>query len=417
MQLKTILNRCQRYKGFVYGNARFTLIDGKEAIEVEMLNRQNSPVYCSGCYRRAPLYDRTTRRRFEFIPILGFAVVFLYLMRRVHCPHCGVRVELVPWADGKHQLTLTYMEYLAKWAKILSWKEIADHFHISWEKVFHSVEYIVEWGLKHRDLSGIRSIGVDEISRRKGHKYVTLVYQIDQGMRRLLWVGKERTTESLQGFFDTLGEERSRLIEFVCSDMWVPYLNVIKERASQALHVLDRFHIVSMLTKAIDEIRADEHRRMKSEGFDPVLAKSRWLLLKRPENLSESQIIKLEDLLRYNLRTVRAYLLKEEFDVFWQYLSPYWAEKFLDKWMKQVMQSKIEPLKKVVRTLRRHKPLILNWFKAKRAISNGIVEGMNNKAKVISRKAYGFRTFRCQEVALYHALGDLPVPKSTHCFY
>ena len=137
-------------------------------------------------------------------------------------------------------------------------------------------------------LGQIDAIGVDEIQYSKGHKYLTLVYQIDLGITRLLWIGKERTIESFQGFFTTMGEEITSRIVFVCSDMWEPYLKVIREKCSEALHILDRFHIVAKMNKALDEVRAERSRRMSSEGRKPVLRKSRWLLLKREENLAMS---------------------------------------------------------------------------------------------------------------------------------
>jgi transposase len=125
----------------------------------------------------------------------------------------------------------------------------------------------------------------------------------------------------------------------------------------------------------------------------------------------------LRDLLRYNPKTVRAYLLKEVFQQFWQYESPIWVGKFLDDWCRQVMRSRIKPMKKMAKTLRRHRELLLNYFRAKKQISGGVVEGMNNKAKLTMRKSYGFRTFRMMEIALYHTLGKLPEPPAAHRFY
>ena len=149
----------------------------------------------------------------------GFLVFLLYRMRRVNCPGCGVVVEQVPWGSGKHQLTKVYMQFLAHWARKLSWKEVAESFQTSWEKVGDSVEYVVQWGLAHRTLGPIFAIGVDEIQYAKGHKYLTLVYQIDD-LTRLLWVGKERTVDTFEGFFTMIGVELASEIEFVCSDMW-----------------------------------------------------------------------------------------------------------------------------------------------------------------------------------------------------
>jgi transposase len=273
------------------------------------------------------------------------------------------------------------MLFLARWARRLSWKETAQAFRTSWDKVFDAVEHVVTWGLEHRTLGQIDAIGVDEIQYAKGHKYLTLVYQIDIGITRLLWVGKERTIESFQGFFTAMGEEVISEIVFICSDMWEPYLKLIREKCSQALHILDRFHIVAKMNKALDEVRAEESRRLKREGRQPVLRKSRWLLLRRSDNLDLQQHFRLRDLLRYNLKTVRAYLLKEAFQQLWDYNSAAWAGKFLDEWCRQTMRSRIEPMKKIARSLRQHRELILNYFRAQKLISSGVVEGLNNKAK------------------------------------
>ncbi len=416
MELITILNKCYKHKSFVYTKAQFGKANTNE-IEVVIEARANARLLCSGCGKKCPGYDCLSERRYEFIPIWGYHVYFLYAKRRVNCKDCGIVVEQLPWSDGKHQLTKVYMQFLANWAKKLSWKDVAVSFRTSWEKVFHSVEYVVQWGLENRDLTGITAIGVDEIHWHKGHKYLSLVYQINEGCIRLLWIGKERTEASFSKFFDSMGEEKISKIEYICSDMWKPYLKVIRERAGSALNILDRFHIVARLNKALNKVRADEHRTMQADGYEPLLTKSRWLLLKRPENLTETQEVKLGELLKYNLKSIRAYLLKEDFQNFWQYKSSAWAGKFLDSWTTRVMRSQIGPLKREAKTLRKHKELILNWFKAKKAFSSGIVEGLNTKVKLTVRKAYGFRTFKCAEIALYHVLGKLPEPCITHRFY
>jgi transposase len=416
LQLITILNRCHHFPGFVYHQARFSL--DHRSIEIAVRPRKGSAAICSRCHQPAPGYDQLPERRFEFIPFWGFLVFLLYSMRRVDCPRCqAVVVEQVPWGDGKRTLSKAYMLFLARWARRLSWKETAEAFRTSWEKVFDAVEYVVTFGLEHRVLGRIDAIGVDEIQYAKGHKYLTLVYQIDLDVTRLLWVGRERTIESFQGFFEVIGDQLASKIVFVCSDMWEPYLKVIREKCSEALHILDRFHIVAKMNQALDEVRAGESRRMAREGLEPVLKKSRWLLLKREENLKTEQRFRLRDLLRYNLKTVRAYLLKESFQQLWDYNSATWAGRFLDVWCRHVMRSRIEPMKKIARSLRQHRELILNYFRAQKMLSSGVVEGLNNKAKVTMRKSYGFRTFPALELALYHSLGKLPEPESTHDFF
>jgi len=155
MQLKTILNRVQKFKRFVYGDVRWEEGDSGAVLVVEVWPRRNSRPICSGCQRPGSGYDTLPARLFEFVPLWGIAVFFLYMIRRVNCRRCGVKVEAIPWAAGKQTLTRAYMQFLANWARRLSWKEVAEIFHTSWEKVFRSVAWIVEWGLANRDLSGV----------------------------------------------------------------------------------------------------------------------------------------------------------------------------------------------------------------------------------------------------------------------
>ena len=278
MLLKTILNKVHKLKSFVYQDVKIGCYQGTEVLNVTVVPRKNGHALCSGCQRPAPGYDHLTERRFEFVPFWGIRVFLLYRMRRVQCRTCGVKVEQVPWAHGKKELTKTYMQFLAFWAKKLSWKEVAYSFNTSWEKVFQSVEYVVEWGKAHRSLDNIKAIGVDEVAYQIGHKYLTVVYQIDRACTRLLWVGQERTEATIHSFFNDFGKERSQKLAFVCSDMWKPYVKAIAQYAGQALHILDRFHIVAMLNKAIDEVRASEHKQLQADGYEPVLKKSRWCL-------------------------------------------------------------------------------------------------------------------------------------------
>lgn len=417
MQLKSLLNRVSRFKSFIFARVALVEEGPREFIEVEVEPRSNSRPICSGCGQSAACYDRRSQpRRFEFVPLWGFAVVFIYRMRRVHCRRCGIVTERVPWSEGKQPVTYAYRSFLATWARRVSWMEVARYFHTSWRKVFFSVDYVVRYGLEHRDLSGIKAIGVDEVAWKLGHHYLTVVYQLDAGCRRLLWIGQERTEQSLRSFFEQFGTERSALLGFVCSDMWKPYLKVIKECAHQAIHILDRFHIVAQANKAVDEVRAQEARRLHSEGRAPVLKKSRWLFLKRRNRLKRSQKGRLRELLLMNLRTVRAYLLKEDLQQLWEYNAVAWARKFLQQWTRDAMRSRIEPMKKIARTLRRHEELILNWFRARKAFNSGIVEAYNGRLKLTLRKSGGWRTYRAAEVALYHTLGHLPMPPVTHEF-
>lgn len=417
MQLKTILNFVQPHHGFVYGKAKWRN-EQQTGIDIEIRPRKGSRALCSGCGKACPGYDTMpTSREWQFVPLWGFLIFFVYTMRRVNCPDCGIKVESVPWATGKNHLVTTYAWFLASWAKRMSWKEVSRSFHTSWESVFRSVKMAVTWGLAHRNLDGITAIGIDEIAWRKGKdKFMTLVYQIDAGRKRLLFTGENRTKATLTKFFTELGQERCSLLRFVCTDMWKPYLVVVAKHARQALNILDRFHIMKHMNEALDKVRVEEVKALKKEGKKPVLNGSRWCFLKRPENLTEKQDVTLRELVKINLTTIRAYLLKEDFQFFWDFNNATRAVGFLDIWCKRTMQSKIEPMKKIAKMLRSHQELILNWFHAKDQISLGAVEGLNNKAKTTSKKAYGFRSYEVARIALFHTLGDLPEPKATHRF-
>lgn len=412
MQLQTILNRVEKQKGFVYSKARF---NENGELEVELCPRRNSKAICSGCGNKGPTYDHTSIRRFQYVPLWGIAVFLVYSMRRVNCGECGVTTERVPWACGKTQQTYSFRLFLATWAKRMSWKETATVFSTSWDSVYRAVQWVVHWGIVHRELTGIESIGIDEIQHRRGHHYLTLVYQLDQGCKRLLCVRRERTEASLSSFFSLLDAETIQGIKYACTDMWPAYLKVLRERATGTMNILDRFHIMKKFSEALDKVRADETRQLLRDGYEPVLTKSRWCILKKRENLTETQTVRLNELLKYNLRTTKAYLMREDFNRFWTYSSPAWASKFLRDWCTRANRSGIEPMKRMAKMLERHEPLLLNWFEA-RGLSSGIVEGFNNKAKLTVRKSYGFKEVETISTALYHQLGDLPEPIRTHKF-
>ncbi len=218
MRLKTILNQCCKFKSFVFTETRFD--EKKESIIITILPRVNSTPLCSQCARSAPGYDTASEPRlFEFIPFWGFHFYFEYKMRRINCPYCQrIIVEKVPWADGKNHLTHYYCKYLAGWAKDISWKGVAERFHTSWQTVHKAVESIVQFGLEHRQIDNVEALGVDEVQWQRGHKYLTLVYQIDHGCRRLLWVGKKRTQKTLLRFFfefNGIDKDFSRRIKFI----------------------------------------------------------------------------------------------------------------------------------------------------------------------------------------------------------
>ena len=422
LQVKTVLNRIQHFVGFVYQDVRLCSSGGKLRIEARIEPHEGLRARCSECRRPAPGYDRLPERPWLFVPLWGIVTWFLYAPRRVECPEHGVVVEHIPWSEGKRPVTKAMMCFLAHWARRLSWRETARAFHTSWECVYRSVEWFVQWGLAHRKLQGVEAIGVDEIhwgKSKRADNFLTVIYQIDRHCRRLLWVGKRRTQATLRRGLKALGTEVVQGLRFVCSDMWRPYLGVIAAQANQALHVLDRFHITSQLNQALDQVRRAESGQLRTAGRREAerLKNMRWKLLRRASRVRGRAKRELGRLLGTKLVTARAWALKDLFEHFWTYKSLRCAGDFLHFWTWRALRSRIEPMKRVARTLRSHEELILNWFRAKGEISAAAVEGLNNKIRVVTRRSYGFRTYEAMEIALYHTLGKLPEPNEfTHRF-
>jgi len=422
LQLKTLLNAIQHFAGFIYQEIELLRDEGRaQAIVIGLRPHQGRCGKCSQCLQPAPGYDRLEERTWQHVPLWGIPTYFCYAPRRVNCPQHGIVVEAIPWSEGKRPLTRAMMGFLARWARRLSWKETAQVFHTSWEAVYRSVQWFVEWGLAHRQLENVQSLGIDELHWGRGKRadnFITVIYQIDRSCRRLLWVGRRRTRATLKRGLQALGPEVVKGLRFVCSDMWQPYLQVIAHQADQALHVLDRFHITMHLNQAVDEVRRAESSRLRAAGKASAqrLKHMRWPLLRRHRSVRGRARQKLWNLWMSKLATGRAWELKETFDHFWKYKSVLWAQGFLDYWCLRAMRSRLEPMQKVARMLRAHQELILNWFRAKGEISSGAVEGLNNKCRVVTRRSYGFRTYEAIEIALYHTLGKLPEPEATHRF-
>jgi transposase len=423
LQVKTILNQVQRFVGFVYREVRLHCSHEGQPQSIEITIEAHAGIRgrCSRCRKPSPGYDRLPVRRWLFVPLWNIPTWFCYAPRRVKCGEHGVVVEYIPWSDGKRPVTCAMMGFLARWARRLSWRETARTFQTSWEAVYRSVQWFVEWGLAHRELRGVESIGVDEIHWGRGLKadnFLTVIYQIDAHCRRLLWVGRRRSQATLRRGLKALGPEVVKGLRFVCSDMWKPYLQVIADQAGQALHVLDRFHITSHLNEAVDQVRRAEGTRLRTKSNKAArrLKHMRWALLRSGNRVRGRARQKLHELLDSKLATARAWELKEAFRYFWHYRSVLWAGAFLDYWCQRAMRSRLEPMKRVVRMLRTHEDLLLNWFRAKGEISSGAVEGLNNKIRVVTRRSYGFRTYDAMQIALYHNLGRLPEPESTHRF-
>lgn len=399
MLIETIARGSLELKDHTITKANYG-VDG--SIELHIRAKIGRKLPCSCCGKRQKALDKLPARTWTHLSILGTKLKIIYQPRRVRC--CQKRiVEKIPWSIGKCQLTIQMIMAITIMAELLPWKQVAELFHVHWNTIRNAVQYAVSYGLATRKMGSVLYFGIDEISRKKGHVYCTNVYDLET--KRLLWTGKGRSKATLDSFYEEVGSKLNSSVVAICCDMWQPYIDQIKNYYPNAVMVFDKFHIIAHLNKAIDEVRKQEARELK--GKDPGLLKgTRYIWLKNPENLTVKQRVRLSSLVKLNLKINRAYILKEAFSVLWKYNTRGWARRYLKQWFWWATHSRLKPLRDFAWMLRRHEEGILNYFKV--PISNGIVEGLNNKAKVISHRAYGFRTFETYRLALYHGMGKLP---------
>jgi transposase len=362
---------------------------------------------CGVCRQRCrKVHSVRKAREWRDLSMRKLPLKLRYRPRRVECPRCGLRVEDFPWAEPWARVTTALSNAVGILAREMSWQGTARHYGLNWKSVATIVKRAVAYGLRHRARPPVHIIGIDEVSRRKGQVYLTVVYDLRR--RVLLWVGEDRTEEAVKKFFTKeMGRRRCHTLQVVCMDMWAPYAKLVREHAVNAQILFDRFHIVKHLNEAVDGVRRELWRQLTSKEKVTVKG-TRWLLLKNPWNLKDSQKERLSTLIQWNTPLVRAWYLKEAFQLFWTYKQPWRAQQHLNKWIRSAMRSKLDAFKRFAQMLRSHLDGILPWTKIR--VSNGAVEGMNNKIKSISHRSFGFRTAENFIAAIYHCCARLPLP-------
>ena len=377
---------------------------GELVAQVERIGRRR--LCCGRCGLEAKGTKGHTERsrRWRDLSMGQKWLVIVYWPYRAVCRACGVTTEGVPWSDRWSRLTRRLAEAVALMAKDRDWKATARFFAVNWKTVLTVVKRAVERGLARRRLKPVRWIGIDEVSRKKGHHYLTVVYDLKR--HQLLWVGEGRTEETVNEFFTWLGKRRSQRLRVVCMDMWAPYLKAVRTRAPQATVAFDRFHLVRHVSDAVDEVRRSLMRKLKSP-FRALVKGTRFVLLKNPWNLTPRQKQQLNALVRSNSPLSRAYYLKEDFQRFFDYLREGWARKHLEHWLRWASHSRLRPFQRLAQMVREHLDGILAWTWI--GVTNGALEGMNNKIKLLSHRAFGFRNVENYRSAIYHCCANLPM--------
>ena len=341
---------------------------------------------CSRCGRPCRRgYDARTRR-WRHLDFAGMEVVLRYRIRRVECDRCGVTTELVPWAEPAAWFTRDFEDTVALLAQRTDKTTITELMGISWQTVGSIIARVVERRGPTDLLDGVTHIGIDEISYRRHHHYLTIVTDHIRG--RVIWAGVGRTGETLGKFFDELGAERTLALEVVSVDMCQAYIDVVRQRAPEAELVFDRFHVQRLAHNALDEVRRSQVRELKGTEEGQALKKTRWALQKNPWNLTTGQHQKLAEVQRVNRPLYRAYLLKETLCDVLDRSQVNVARQKLHEWLAWAYRSRLEPFQKLAGTIKRHLEGIVAYVRTK--ASNGRSEGMNNKLRTVTQRAYGF---------------------------
>ena len=366
---------------------------------------------CSGCGGRMKVRDRLKERCWRHVPLWNIPVFLHYRPARVNCSTCGIKVESIPWSNGKSCISKPLSISIAVWARQIPMDAVRRMFNVCWNVVYSSVKQMVDYGLSCRDASDTFIIGIDEISRKKGHKYLTQIY--DLVGRKLLVNFEDRTYEGLKTFLEGLSKDNLNRIKVVCCDMWDPYIKAINECLPDARIVFDKFHLIRHLLKAVNDTRKQE-AVILSKVHPELLKGTRYIWLKNPWNLTDKQRQRLSHLEKLNLKINRAYLLKENFRELWGYTNRIEAKKFLDQWFWWATHSRIEHMKKFAWMVRNHEEGILSYCEY--PVSNGVVEAMNNNAKAISHNARGYKSTKTFSTLLMHCMGKLEMPEMVHKF-
>lgn len=385
MRMTTVLNKLLGVQGLWVQGLEIRWEDRELWIVVEPRWRVNR---CGGCGRRARRRHDRAWRSWRHLDVFGWRCYLRYAIWRVRCPRCGVRTEKVPWAAAGSRFTRDFEQQVAWLAQRCDLTAVMGYFRISWPSVRRIVDRVVEraWDADSA-LDGLRVIGVDEISYRRHHHYLTVV--VDHLSGRVVWAGKDRKAKTLLRFFRALGPERTAQLESISADMWEPYVIVLRRKAPQARIIFDRFHIVRHLNEAVTKVRQQLIR-----DADPQtrrdLKNTRFPVLKLPTSRTPEDRQVLEEQVRGNRTLYRAMLLKDDFMDLYTYHREGWARRFLQGWLRRAMHSKLEPIKKVARMIRNHLDGVVGWVQWQ--ISNGRLEGMNNRIRLLSHRSFGLHS-------------------------
>ena len=381
MRASTLLNTLLGIKFTRVVNAEFTedglICDVEPTTEIAR---------CGGCYLPVrKVHERRGARLWRHLDLAGMRLELRYRPRRVSCARCGVTTELVPWAEPMSWFTHAFEQTVGYLAQMSAKTVVSEMMRVSWATVGAIVGRLVGRLLPGDKLDGLTHIGVDELSYRKHHKYVTIV--VDHVSGRVVWAREGKNADTLRAFFEELGPERSARIEAVTIDMSQAYITAVSECAKNAQVIFDRFHVQRLVQNALDEVRRAEVRTVEESGERAALKHTRFALLKNPWNLTALEHTKLTELPKTNATLYRAYLMKESFAAILDRKQPNVVRSKLVEWTSWAAHSGIKPFAKTARTITKHLEGLVAYVST--GLSNAASEGTNGKVRTITRRSYG----------------------------
>ena len=379
-------------------------------VRVTLEHRADATWCCPECGAACPLHDHQPARRWRHLDTCQYQTLLSASLPRTNCPTHGVKVVRVSWTEPLSRFTMLFEGLVIAWLREASQSAVAEQFGLSWDEVHGIMNRAVQRGLARREAEVIPHLGVDEKSFKKGHKYATIVNDLDGS--RVLYVAKDREQASLDGFWKTLTPAQLAGIEGVAIDMWDAFENSIRQHVPDAADkiVYDKFHIVKHLNEGVDKVRRQEHKQLKEEG-DERLTGTKYDWLRNRQNFDRADWREFQALKRTNLKTSRAWALKEQALPLWEYESETWARKHFQKWYNWATHSRLKPMIEKAKMLKRRLANILTYTQHR--ITNAVSEGLNSKIQWVKSTARGFRNFDNFTTAIYFHCGKLDL-KPTH---
>mgnify|MGYP001617376951 CR=1 FL=1 len=391
--------------------SRLLRIPNHQVMEIEeheedvfiFLNRIERVLKCPGCGKSAPGYDVKVRT-IRDLPVWGRRTTLVVGCPRVECPVCGIREVNRAWVGPTGRRTRRFERWIYELTRWIPVEDVAEVAGLAWYTVKEIERRYIVGALRGRDLDGITVLGFDEVSYRKGHRYLTIISDINR--RRVIAVEKGRDSAALKRFFSRFGKERLAQVREAVIDMHEPYQQAIAEAMPQATIVYDRFHLVKLLNGAIDELRRRIQRELPAQDRK-VLKNKRYVLLKPQKELTPRQRVALEELKRVNEPLSTAHLLKEDFREIYQAPNATEARGAFADWIRRVRAAAIPELLDFVKTLRRHFGGVLAFFRYGHRLTNALSEGFNNVIKTLKKVAYGFRDLTYFRLKILRHCGKL----------